>query len=74
MHGNVAEWCLDTYRPYPYTPNPKDVSDTGASARKVIRGGSWNDRPHRATSSFRLDFPCWQQIYNVGFRPIIFEK
>ncbi len=74
MHGNVAEWCLDTCRPYPYVPNPKDVSDTGASARKVIRGGSWNDRPHRATSSFRLDFPCWQQIYNVGFRPVIVEE
>jgi formylglycine-generating enzyme required for sulfatase activity len=74
MHGNVAEWCLDTYRPYPYVPNSKDSSDTGPSVRKVIRGGSWNDRPHRATSSFRLDFPCWQQIYNVGFRPVIIEE
>lgn len=74
MHGNVAEWCLDTYRPYPYAQNPKDVSDIGPSVRKVIRGGSWNDRPHRATSAFRLDFPCWQQIYNVGFRPVIVEE
>jgi hypothetical protein len=30
--------------------------------------------PHCATSSFRLDFPCWQQIYNVGFRPVIVEE
>jgi formylglycine-generating enzyme required for sulfatase activity len=74
MHGNVAEWCLDTYRPYPYAANPKDVSDAGASVRKVIRGGSWNDRPYRATSSFRLDFPCWQQVYNVGFRPVIIDE
>ncbi len=74
MHGNVGEWCLDTYRPYPYAANTDDLRDAGPAVRKVVRGGSWNDRPHRATSSFRLDFPSWQQIYNVGFRPVIIEK
>lgn len=69
MAGNVAEWCRDTYAPYPFrvqSVNPKD-----SEVEKTIRGGSWNDRPYRATSSFRLHFPAWQKVYNVGFRPII---
>jgi formylglycine-generating enzyme required for sulfatase activity len=76
MHGNVAEWCLDTWRPYPYNPKAaaKDAKDAGPLTRKVIRGGSWNDRPFRATSSYRLDFPAWQKPYNTGFRPVIEEE
>jgi formylglycine-generating enzyme required for sulfatase activity len=36
----------------------------------VVRGGSWNDRPHRATSAFRWGYPKWQPVYNVGIRII----
>ena len=35
-----------------------------------LRGGSWADRPFRATSAFRLSYPKWQKVYNVGFRVI----
>ncbi len=69
MHGNVCEWTLDNYRPYPY----KSSADTKVKAktRKTVRGGSWRDRPHRATSSYRLGYPVWQRVYNVGFRIVI---
>jgi formylglycine-generating enzyme required for sulfatase activity len=36
----------------------------------VVRGGSWYDRAKRATSSFRLAYPAWQGVYNVGFRVV----
>jgi len=69
MHGNVAEWTRTTYRPYPY-----DLSDgrddTLPEGRKVVRGGSWRDRPSRCRSAFRLSYPAWQGVYNVGFRVI----
>ncbi|MFH1268479.1 MAG: SUMF1/EgtB/PvdO family nonheme iron enzyme, partial [Planctomycetota bacterium] len=51
VHGNAAEWTRTTYRPYPYQSDD-DVLDAGG--RKVVRGGSWRDRPKRCTSSFRL--------------------
>ncbi len=57
MHGNVAEWTLSDY------------SET--DKKKVTRGGSWYDRPIRARSSYRLQYPDWQRVYNVGFRVII---
>ncbi len=41
------------------------------SGTKVVRGGSWFDRPYRATSSFRLHYEPWQHVYNVGFRVIL---
>lgn len=64
MHGNAAEWTLSTYRPYPYV---EDKSDSGF---KVIRGGSFYDRPVRARSAFRLAYPNWQRVFNVGFRVV----
>jgi formylglycine-generating enzyme required for sulfatase activity len=57
MHGNVAEWTLSEYRP--------------GQSQRTVRGGSWYDRPHRATSSFRLGYPPWQRIFNVGFRVVL---
>jgi formylglycine-generating enzyme required for sulfatase activity len=69
MHGNVAEWTRSTYKPYPYIyDDGRDQLDT--SDRKVVRGGSWCDRPKRCRSAFRLSYPRWQRVHNVGFRVI----
>ena len=38
---------------------------------QVVRGGSWHDRPHRARSAFRLAYPAWQKVFNVGFRVVV---
>ena len=70
MHGNVAEWTRTSYKPYPY--NPRDGRDNGsAGEKKVVRGGSWYDRPHRARSAFRLNYEPWQPVFNVGFRVVL---
>lgn len=67
MHGNAAEWTRSTYRPYPY--RAEDGRNTAEpTGRKVVRGGSFHDRPHRACAAFRLDYPAWQKVHNVGFR------
>jgi len=69
MHGNAAEWTRSDYKSYPYSN--ADGRNAGGSGEKVIRGGSWHDRMFRASSSFRLGFPRWQQVYHVGFRVVI---
>jgi len=67
MHGNVAEWTASTDRPYPSRPD--DGRDDGSpDGRKVVRGGSWRDRPYRCASSYRLSYLPFQHVYNVGFR------
>jgi hypothetical protein len=57
MHGNVAEWTRSKFD----------------DNRKVVRGGSWRDRPERATALFRLGYQSYQPVFNVGFRIIIEE-
>jgi formylglycine-generating enzyme required for sulfatase activity len=39
--------------------------------RKIVRGGSFFDRPARCRSSFRLAYPAWQRVFNVGFRVVV---
>ncbi len=71
MHGNVGEWCLTSYRGYPYIDNDgrNDPNDPGM---KVIRGGSWNDTLRYATSASRWRYEPYKPVYNVGFR-VVFE-
>jgi formylglycine-generating enzyme required for sulfatase activity len=56
MHGNVAEWTLTSLG------NDKD--------RKIVRGGSWYDRPANANGSSKLYYLKWAGIYDVGFRVV----
>jgi formylglycine-generating enzyme required for sulfatase activity len=64
MHGNVAEWTESTYAPYPFD------ATVATEGERVVRGGSWRDRPKRCRSAFRLHYPDWQPVFNVGFRVI----
>ena len=70
MHGNVAEWTRSEYRAYPYKDDDGRNAENAAGPR-VVRGGSWYDRPMHARSSFRLNYPAWRQVYNVGFRVVL---
>ena len=68
MHGNVWEWTSSTYASYPYKDTTSDTLTP--QTRKVIRGGSFYDRPIRSRSAMRLAYPTWQKTFNVGFRVI----
>jgi formylglycine-generating enzyme required for sulfatase activity len=70
MHGNVWEWTRSEYRAYPYRSDD-GRNELGGNGEKVVRGGSWYDRPKRCRSAYRLSYPKWQKIYNVGFRIVI---
>jgi formylglycine-generating enzyme required for sulfatase activity len=76
LHGNVSEWTRTTYQPYPYADDGRDdgsdppVPPLSKGGRKVVRGGSWYDRPLRGRSAFRLSYSAWQGVYNVGFRVV----
>ena len=66
-HGNVAEWTLSLYKPYPWRDGD-GRNDPAAPGRRVVRGGSWYDRPRRCRSALRLAYRAYQPVYNVGFR------
>jgi formylglycine-generating enzyme required for sulfatase activity len=71
MHGNAAEWTRSSWRPYPYRED--DGRNEPTAEPKVVRGGSWRDRPREARSAARLAYRPYQPVFNVGFRVICEE-
>lgn len=71
MIGNAAEWTRSEYRPYPWKEGDGRNESLDSRVPRAVRGGSWYDRPRRATSSWRWGYPSWRPVYNVGFRVMI---
>ena len=69
MHGNVAEWTSSDYGLYAKA-GEKGGPEAGLGERKVVRGGSWLDRPRRARSAFRVHYQASQAVHDVGFRVV----
>ncbi len=70
MHGNVWEWCGDTWHGN-YQGAPADGSawlSDGHAGLRVLRGGSWyNDSTH-CTSGNRFKEGHDFRFFNTGFR------
>lgn len=70
VHGNAAEWTRSAYRPYPYHEHDGRNDTTRTDLERVVRGGSWRDRPHQATASYRRPYQPYHRVFNVGFRVV----
>ncbi len=66
MSGNLWEWCLDSYKPYPDTPQDNPVSMGGNLF--VLRGGSWTYLPSYCRVTCRDTFEGNAASVSVGFR------
>ena len=66
MVGNVWEWTLSLYKPYPYNTHDGRESLTSKGWR-VLRGGSWRNEQTLASTTSRLDGD-FLFFTNVGFR------
>ena len=74
MHGNVWEWCVDTFDDDYYSKlSPEDPVNTALGPERVIRGGSWNLAPDNLRASFRGGaWPDFRSPF-IGFR-VVFEE
>jgi formylglycine-generating enzyme required for sulfatase activity len=73
MQGNVAEWTRSLYQPYPFVEGD-GRNDSAVDGMRVIRGGSFLDRPKDAAASFRWRHPHWLRQSHVGFRVVMAAK
>ncbi|MFI0403614.1 MAG: formylglycine-generating enzyme family protein [Cyanobium sp.] len=72
MHGNVWEWCLDTWHDS-YNGAPTDGRPWGTSGdkgAKLLRGGSWDLNPRFCRSAYRDHGRPDDASINVGFRVV----
>jgi formylglycine-generating enzyme required for sulfatase activity len=69
MHGNVWEWCLDSYAPYSDGP-AVDRFVTGGAGR-IVRGGSWNYDSNYCRSAFRYSPDPSGEESDIGFRVVL---
>jgi formylglycine-generating enzyme required for sulfatase activity len=69
MHGNVEEWCLDWYGPYPDDPQTDPVG-YATGAFKVTRSGSHNTDLAYLRSANRLATLPEDRHWLIGFRVV----
>lgn len=69
MHGNVREWCDDMWNAN-YVGGPSDGTPwrSGDAKLRVVRGGSWKDKPENLRSADRDGLGRAIRAFNVGFR------
>jgi sulfatase modifying factor 1 len=69
MHGNVSEWCRDTYVRDLHDGDDPEVSAPGAL--RVVRGGSWVLGPRFCRSADRDWSEPAERKNSLGFRPAL---
>jgi formylglycine-generating enzyme required for sulfatase activity len=78
MHGNVLEWCLDTWHGS-YSEKPEELKKNGnipwvssdkSDESRLLRGGSWIYLPGNCRSAYRSNDRPVDRNRNVGFRVV----
>jgi formylglycine-generating enzyme required for sulfatase activity len=70
IHGNVAEWCLDFYGPYPGGAVTDPKGPTTGTAR-VLRGGAYNSIGNNCRSARRDSRSPTLRNFGAGFRVVL---
>jgi formylglycine-generating enzyme required for sulfatase activity len=72
VHGNVWEWCLDTWhRNYDGAPGDGSVWEGGDTYSRVVRGGSWKDFGCGCRAAYRFAITPVFRLNYVGFRLVL---
>lgn len=71
MHGNVSEWCLDTYAGYSAGAVTDPFVTSGGS--RVVRGGFWFNDSSSCRSANRYGNGPGRSNDGIGFRVVLAE-
>ena len=69
MHGNVQEWCADTWHPnYKGAPSDGRAWEGGDANSRVLRGGAWTSEALACASAVRVKGSVTLRARSIGFR------
>ena len=68
MHGNVWEWCADSW--HTASKHVPHSGQTWTTTQRVIRGGSWLDAPQKLVSASRSGYVETGLNRTIGFRVV----
>jgi len=71
MHGNVLDWCADSWH-NSYDGAPVDgTAWEGADTARVLRGGGWYNNPRDCRSADRHGAAPVNRYRTIGFRVVV---
>lgn len=68
MSGNVWEWVQDSYHKSYYGAPSNGDAWAGDGAKRVLRGGSWGEKPKSVRATARFGFKSDSRYKFLGFR------
>ncbi len=69
MHGNAWEWVEDCWNEnHEGSPTDGSALTEGDCSRRIVRGGSWNNRPALLRAAGRNGVGVGERGLNIGFR------
>ncbi|MCP4428766.1 MAG: SUMF1/EgtB/PvdO family nonheme iron enzyme, partial [Chloroflexi bacterium] len=68
LSGNVWEWQRNKYE------NPGDEQIDDSNARRVLRGGSWDNDRSSARAAYRSYYFPDYRFYDLGFRVVVVRR
>ncbi|MGF1936979.1 MAG: caspase, EACC1-associated type [Nostoc sp. ChiQUE02] len=72
MHGDIWEWCQDTWHENYYNGAPTDATPwMSDNEERLLRGGSWNSNPWICRSAFRGKWVRVVHNDRLGFRVVV---
>jgi formylglycine-generating enzyme required for sulfatase activity/uncharacterized caspase-like protein len=71
MHGNVWEWCQDTWHDsYKGAPSNRSAWIGNDNQSRLLRGGSWGSNPDYCRSAYRFFNSPFSHYDTFGFRVV----